>query len=158
MSVDRQGDPVRAFLNSVLEYRMEISRLRRKIEQLESRATNTTSQMTGMPHGGGADRDAVLVSLADLTADYYKKLAAAEHHELEVVDFIDSLPESSHRMILKLRYVDRKRWSRVLKCLTDNGMDISERAMFRLHGEALGAAREKYKLMEEKERDETSDS
>ena len=49
-------DPVRAFLGSVLESRMEIRRVKRKLEALEARATSITSQLSGMPRGGGADR------------------------------------------------------------------------------------------------------
>jgi hypothetical protein len=148
-------DPVRAYLNSVLEYRMEIRRLRRKIEQLEARATSITASLTGMPRGGGADRDAVLVALADVTGEYYKKLNAAEQGELDVISFIDSLPTSEHRLILKLRYVDRKRWPKVLAALKDGGYDLSERQMYRLHGAALNEARHKFNEQKETDTDDT---
>lgn len=137
-------DPVRAFLNSILESRMEINRLKRKLSALEERATNVTSQLTGMPRGGSADRDAVLAALADATGEYYRRLAEAERRELEVVNFIDSVPTAEHRIILRLRYVDRKGWSKVLRALSDAGLDMTERHMFRLHGAALREARELY--------------
>lgn len=138
-------DPVRAFLGSVLESRMEIRRVKRKLEALEARATSITSQLSGMPRGGGADRDAVLASLADVSRDYYLRLARAEQNELEVLSFIDSLPSPDSRMILKLKYVDCKRWSKVLEALRSGGREITERWMFKLHGRALNEAREKYK-------------
>ena len=138
-------DPVREYLNSVLESRMEIKRIRRKLDLLEVRALNVTSQLTGMPRGGSSDRDAVLASLADVTADYYARLAWAERHELEVLQFIDSLPDQMHRVILKLRYVDCRRWAKVLAYLNSEGVSISQAQMFYLHGKALNAAREKYK-------------
>jgi hypothetical protein len=137
-------DPVRAFLNSILESRMEIGRIKRKLAALEERATSVTSQLTGMPRGGSADRDAVLAALADAAGEYYRRLAEAERRELEVVNFIDSLPTSEHRIILRLRYVDRKGWSKVLAALNDAGLTITERHMFRLHGAALREARELY--------------
>lgn len=140
-------DPVRAFLGSVLESRMEIRRVKRKLDAIESRATNITSQLTGMPRGGGAGRDAILASLADISRDYYLRLAKAEAQELEVLRFIDSLPTPDSRTILKLKYVDCKRWSKVLAALQANGREINERQLFYLHGKALNEAREKYKEM-----------
>ena len=137
-------DPVRAYLNSVLESRMEVSRLKRKLAVLEERATSITSQLTGMPRGGSADRDAVLAALADAAGEYYRRLAEAERRELEVVRFIDSVPTQEHRIILRLRYIDRKGWSKVLAALNEAGLAITERHMFRLHGAALREARGLY--------------
>ena len=137
-------DPVRDYLNSVLEYRMEAKRLKRKLAQLEAQATNITSQLTGMPHGGIADRGAVLASLADAAKDYQWRIDRAERKELEVLDFIDSLPTAESRTILKLRYLDCKRWPKVLAALNAGGMAMSERQMYRLHGRALQEARERY--------------
>lgn len=138
-------DPVRSYLNSVLEYRMEIKRLRRKIASLESRATSITAALTGMPRSGGADSQAVLAALADLTREYYEKLIRAERRELEVISFINSLPSQSSRLILTLRYVDIKHWPQVLEGLNAAGLNVSERHMFRLHGVALNEARIKWK-------------
>lgn len=140
-----RNDPVRAFLNSVRESRMDAKRLQSKLSQLEARAMSITSQLSGMPRGGGADRDAVLASLADVCEEYYYQLAEAEKQELRVLAFIESLSETNYRMILKLRYIECKRWPRVLADLKSAGLDIEERRMFVLHGEALKEAREKFK-------------
>ena len=148
-------DPVREYLNSVLESRMEIKRIKRKLDLLEARALNVTSQLTGMPRGGSSDRDAVLASLADVTAEYYARLVKAEQHELEVLNFIDEIPGSDYRKVLKLRYVDRRRWPNVLRELQKSDARMSERTMFYIHGKALNAARELYK---EKHHDETRDT
>ena len=140
-----RNDPVRAFLDSVRESRMDAKRIRAKLSQLEARATSITSQLSGMPRGGGADRDAVLASLADVSRDYYTMLAHAEETELEVLKFIDSLSKTNYRMILKLRYIECKRWPHVLADLKSAGLDIEQARMFRIHGEALKEAREKFK-------------
>lgn len=131
---------------------MEIKRVRRKLDLLEARALNVTSQLTGMPRGGNSDRDAVLAALADATADYYRRLAEAEQHELNVLQFIDAIPDQMQRIILKLRYIDRKRWPGVLSELERFGEQMDRATMFRLHGKALNAARELYK---ERHHDET---
>ena len=150
-----EKDPAREYLNSVLECRLEARRIRRKLDALESRATSITSQLSGMPRGGNSDRNAVLAALADATDEYYKRLAAAERRELEVAEFIDSIDNRSYRIILRLRYLDRKPWSKVLTTLNASGYSMNERWMFKLHGKALDAAREKYKEMTAS--DETGD-
>lgn len=137
-------DPVRDYLNSVLEARMEIKRLQHKITQLESAATKTTNVLTGMPRSGGADRDAVLANLADVTEDYYRKLAAAERREQAVNEFIDTIPARDSRVLLRLRYIEGFGWRKVLTAMNKNGFHLSERQMFRLHGRALNEARERY--------------
>lgn len=126
---------------------MEIKRIQRKLDLLEARVLNVTSQLTGMPRGGSSDRDAVLASLADVTDEYYKRLAEAERHELEVLDFINTIPDTRCRIILKLRYVDCRKWNSVLAKLQLTDEQASRPTMFRLHGKALNAAREKYKEM-----------
>lgn len=148
-------DPVKAYLNSVVECRMEIRRCRRKLEMLEARAMSITSQLTGMPRGGSADRDAVLAALADASAEYYARLRSAELRELEVGQLIDSIPDQTYRIILRLRYLERKRWPDILSLLHKEGICEDRSWMFRLHGKALNAARIKYK--ERYPYDETGD-
>lgn len=143
--MDTRADPVRSYLNSVLECRIEARRTRRKLDQLEARAMSITSQVTGMPRGGNADRDALLAALADVSSDYYRRLADAERHELEVLRFIDRIPIPMHRSILRLRYVDCRKWSSVLAELQRSDVSISRRTMLSMHGKALSAARELYR-------------
>lgn len=138
-------DPVREFLNSVLESRIEAKRIERKLAVLEARVTKVTAELTGMPGGGTSDRNAALAAFADISRDYYERLVAAEKREIEVADFISRLPSSDSRVILKLRYVDCKRWPKVLEAMNRAGREIEQRQMFKLHGRALAEARELYK-------------
>ena len=149
-------DPVREFLNSVLEARIEVKRIERKLKVLEARVLNITSQLTGMPSGGAADRNAVLAAYSDISHDYYERLIEAEKREVEVSDFINRLPTSDSRIILKLRYVDCKKWPKVLVELNKAGRDISSDWMFKLHGRALNEARELYN--KENNHDENRDT
>lgn len=143
--MDHRKDPVREFLGSVLESRIEVKRIERKLAVLEARVTKITTELTGMPGGGPSDRNAALAAFADLNGDYYKRLIAAENREIEVSDFINRLQNPDSRAILKLRYVDCKRWPKVLDALNRAGRDISVDWMFKLHGRALNEARELYK-------------
>lgn len=145
-------DPVRELLNSVLESRIEVKRIERKLAVLEARVTKITAELTGMPGGGTSDRNAALAAFSDLTRDYYERLVAAEKHEVEVTDFINRLQSSDSRAILKLHYVDCKKWPKVLTALRAAGRDIDERRMFQLHGIALNEARELYKEIHHDER------
>lgn len=138
-------DPVRDLLNSVLESRIEAKRIERKLAVLEARVTKITAELTGMPGGGTSDRNAALAAFSDLTRDYYEQLVAAEKRETEVSDFINRLQSSDSRAILKLRYVDCKRWPKVLEAMNRAGRDIEMRQVFVLHGRALNEARELYK-------------
>lgn len=135
---------IKTYLNQITECRIEINRLNRKISQLEARATSTVSQVTGMPRGSGADRDALLAALADATSEYYAALRKAEQKELEINRFVDGLPTYTSRVILRLRYIERKPWSKVLAALNKQNWAMSERQMYRLHGLALKEARERY--------------
>lgn len=148
-------DPVRELLNSVLESRIEAKRIERKLAVLEARVTKITSELTGMPGGGTSDRNAALAAFSDLTRDYYARLVAAENCEIAVTDFINRLSNPDSRMILKLRYVDCKRWPKVLEAMNRVGRDIELRRVFVLHGRALNEARELYK---EIYHDETRDT
>ena len=137
-------DPVREYLTSVVEARMEIKRLQHKVAQLEAQATKTTNVLTGMPRGGGSDRDKVLATLADLTSDYCRRIAEAEKRERDVDLFIQSIPSRDSRLILRLRYIEGFGWRKVLTALGKYGIHITERQMFRLHGKALQEARERF--------------
>lgn len=107
--------------------------------------TKVTAELTGMPGGGTSDRNAALAAFSDLTRDYYERLVAAEKHEVEVTDFINRLQSSDSRVILKLRYLDCKRWPKVLDALQRSGREMERAQMFKLHGRALNEARELYK-------------
>ena len=138
-------DPVRELLNSVLESRIEVKRIERKLAVLEARVTKITAELTGMPGGGTSDRNAALAAFSDMTRDYYKRLVEAEKHEVEVTDFINRLQNPDSRAILKLHYVDCKRWPKVVEALNRAGRDVELRQVFNLHGRALNEARELYK-------------
>ena len=148
-------DPVRELLNSVLESRIEVKRIERKLAVLEARVTKITAELTGMPGGGTSDRNAALAAFADISRDYYERLVAAEKREIEVTDFINRLQSSDSRVILKLHYVDCKKWPKVLTALRAAGRDIDERRMFQLHGIALNEARELFKETHHDERRDT---
>ena len=118
------------------------------IRTLEDRAEKTTTAISGMPSGGGQDRNALLASLTDAKAEYYKWLRLWREHSNAVRNFasVVVIPEV-RRIIIWQRYVNRLHWSEVLsiinKRLTEEGKEpISERQMYYEHLKALEDAAE----------------
>ena len=143
MTMDNRQDPVRAFLESVKEARFEQHRCHRKMLELDAQCQSITAQMSGMPGGGSGDkhRDALWAALSDQREAYRDKYLLAKKREQEVEKFISGLPNPVHRAVLSLHYVDLMTWPYVTKELERCGIYYSERQIFRLHGDALQAAR-----------------
>lgn len=139
----RIEDPVRAFLDSVKGARFEIIRSHRKLQELDAQCKSMAARMTGMPGGNSSDshHDALWAALADQRSVYCEKQRAAESRVAEVERFISGLPDATHRALLTLRYADVLSWPRVRWELENCGIYYSERQLYRLHGEALQAAR-----------------
>lgn len=146
------NDPVRCFLSSVAEAKIDASRLGRKRQRLEAQVMRVTTNLTGMPGGGGGDREALLVKLADMRDDCEIARLRAEQREEEVLAFIEKLTDRISRIILKLRYLECLEWldnkphrRSVQGEMAKVGLPFSDRQLFRLHGKALQEARELYK-------------
>ena len=147
-----RSDPVRCFLSSVAEARIEAQRLSFKRQRLEAQVTRITANLTGMPRGGGGDHELLLAKLADLNDNSEKARLKAEQQEEEVARFIDRLKDSTSRIILKLRYCECLDWSDTTRRrrrsvqgeMAKVGLAYSDRQIFRLHGKALNEARELY--------------
>lgn len=142
-------DPVKGFLASVAEARIEERRLRLRVKRLETQAMKLTASLTGMPRGNG-DSGNLLASLADMRIASEKAIVEAEKTEERVAAFIEKLSNPTSRIILKLRYCDCLDWTdrphqrSVTSELRKAGLYYSDRHLYRLHGIALNEARELY--------------
>lgn len=106
---------------------------------LYERATKTTSQITGMPGGGGSDHEAVLASLADAVDDASRWRALAEHQRGRVQKFLSEVDiKDSFRDLLTRRYCYGEGWEIIL-ANQQWGKQLSRRAMFYNHKKALQA-------------------
>lgn len=139
---ERKPDPARDFLSSAREAKIEYTRIRRRIAELESQATKCTASLSGMPGGGGGGG---MESLWAALADERRNLTLAAEEELNryhAVDrFIRKLDDPVHRIVLRLHYLDGFRWPQVQKEMEKEGYYYCERHITRLHGEALKEAR-----------------
>jgi len=136
-------DEVRFFLSSAWDAEFAYRRSKRKVAELEERCQNITANWNGMPGGGGdVHKDDTLNALADWITRRDEWNRELSRREAEVERFLDNIPDDRHRAILKLRYVDRMSWPKVLVGLRDAGYYYEERNVFKLHGKALNSARE----------------
>lgn len=55
--------------------------------------------------------------------------------------FISSLENGTHRILLRLKYADALSWPQVQQQMQESGIYYSERQLYRIHGDALQAAR-----------------
>lgn len=141
-SSNQARDPVRAFLESATEAKLEARRRSRRVAQLESQCTRTTQRMSGMPSGGSGGAEAMWIALAEERAQEYEAIQKelARHHEVEA--FIGRLECLEQKAVLRLRYLEGFNWVKVQQQLYRDGIFYSERQIYRIHGQALQAARE----------------
>ena len=130
-------DPVRRFLLSYREAVYEHRRMDRKIEELETQCLKVTAKYGVIPGGGGGNGNTVWDALVMAKAKAAEKLAEMLKREAEVEQFIDSIPSSLHRGILRMRYLELQNWGPI--CVK---LNYSERQMRRHYDDALQAARE----------------
>ena len=111
---------------------------------LEEQATKTTTKISGMPSGGGEDRNALLASLADAKREYFKWLEIWHNARSRVWNFVTEVATLSgpRRCILFSRYCQKRKWSEILPLVNDALKEekrppISERQMYVEHLKAL---------------------
>ena len=136
-------EQARSFLESAMEARLEARRRKARADELSLRCNRLVAAAGGAPGRGGGDMQLLWAALADER----DREQAAELEELKqyrrVEDFIGRLPEPSHRMILKRRYLaGQTNWVQVQQRLSRDGMIYSESHLKRLHGQALESAGE----------------
>lgn len=136
-------DDLRLFLEGAKDAHIKSADLRERTRELDSKARRITANLNGMPRGGNADRDAVLAALAEARGRLLLDLAEEELRKTEIADFIDRVPTSAvGRAILRRRYLHYESWKGVRRWLAANQMSYSAQSVYRLHGEAISAARE----------------
>lgn len=135
---------VKYFLASVGDCRIKAKRLRWKVKSLEDAATKTTATVTGMPRGGGSDKDATLASLIDARDEYLRMLIETENYEREVLRLIDQVDDPTLRSILRLRYCDGLSIQSTLRVLAEEGFTVSERWCYKLQRSAIDAVKPYY--------------
>lgn len=105
-------------LNELSQYyylKREIEKYENKIKALETKATSTTQNITGMPHSGSVS-DKVGDTATEIA--YYRSQIELDKlkckNELERLDkYIRNINDSLTRQIFELRFVERLKWQEV---------------------------------------------
>ena len=106
---------------------------------LYERATKTTSVLTGMPGGGGSDRESVLANLADAKEDSKRWEDLARQQRERVKQFINEAEITDfQKQLLLRRYVMGLEWHFIFLLIREQ-KDMSESTMYREHNRALEA-------------------
>ena len=134
------------FLRSVREARIEKRRCELRLEELHAQCEKVTASYGPLAPGGSGDdhRDGLLAAAAEQADELTRRRAYYVRRQGLVEQFITRVPEPKYRVILRLRYVDLLRWDGVLSGMQEYGLHYSERAMYKLHGEALAEARRRF--------------
>lgn len=150
------ADPVRAFLASAIEARIEYRRHQRRVKELDSRSNRLSANLTGMPGGGGEEhsQEAMWSALADARSAELDAMQKHDRTEKEVNAFIDSLSTPLYRSLLRLKYLDGLTWVQMTFALREAGVYYSVRQLQRHHGYALSEARELWLNMQKEKNNE----
>ena len=135
-------DELRCFLEGAKDAHLKCADLRDRARDLENAAHRVTANLNGMPRGGGADRDKLLAALADAHGRLLLDIANEEQRKIEIADFIDRVPTgAAGRAVLRRRYLHFESWKGVRRWMAAHGMSYSAQSVYRIHGEAIQAAR-----------------
>jgi len=91
----------------------EINLLRQRIADLESRATSTTSNVSGGAPNGISDKTGLASEIADWKTKLELKLDEREKVRIEIEKYIENIPDSRTRMIFYYRHIRLCSWHRV---------------------------------------------
>lgn len=112
---------------------------RNKYLLMYERATKTTSALTGMPGGGGADHTLVLANMADASEEVKKWDALSVYRRELVKKFIEEAEiDAYYKNILHWRYILGTPWD-VMLPLLQGDKEMSLRTLYYDHKKALQA-------------------
>jgi len=101
-------------LSQLYHLRREIAQISQEIEELEARAEGGSPTLSGMPHGESTDRISRYGSQsADLITLKEIKLQECWVEMVKLTRFIDAIPDSQMRQIMRLRYGNGLSWRQV---------------------------------------------
>lgn len=149
-----QYSSCRDFLESYGELRAEEARLAELCRSLWEQATKITAQYSVAPGGGsGGGNDGMLTAMTNARVKAEAKYIETLRREEELSEFLDSVEGSTNRIILRMRYLELRTWPEVADRMRRLGSryDYDERHIYRLHGQALDAARKRWSELERSE-------
>jgi len=101
-------------LNQLLAINKEITRLKRRKEELRTFAEGSGGQVTGLPHvQGKTDRTGTAADMADIQTIIDRQISQTIEEYKKLSEFIEGIHDSSLRQIFSLRFLDCMTWPEV---------------------------------------------
>lgn len=124
----------------LMQYRAAEREERRLCDELErwrSQAESATARYGADTGGGGDGRslEHAAEHIADLTEQLERQRIELVRLRRGIGEAIDAVPDARHRELLRLRYIDGRKWEQVAQRMGYEDM----RWIYRLHGYALSA-------------------
>lgn len=123
------------FLKQYQDTLTDIRNLESQKQELKSLATGITVSTDGerVQSSGRKDRMAELaVKIADAEREIAEQRVQAFHKLREIEEVIKQVPYERQRIVLHMRYVERRPWETIAEKL-----EITLRTVYRLHGRSL---------------------
>ena len=133
---------VKEFLESAREATLELARYKHRLRELEEDCLRVTARMekarAATRTGAG---DGAAAALCDAREELLSAIAGRQKQMRKVEAFIDRVPGPDLcRIVLRLRYLEFRRWTDAQRCLEQIGVYYSERQLLRRHAEAMEQA------------------
>ena len=104
----------KAELSQLYYLNREIETEQRRIAELETKATNISAKVSGMPGGSGiSDKTAIAAEIADCKAIVQAKAEQCIHEYNRLCRYIAGVDDSFIRQILQYRYIAGLSWTQV---------------------------------------------
>ena len=104
----------KAELSQLYYLNREIETEQRRIAELETKATNISDKVSGMPGGSGiSDKTAIAAEIADCKAIVQAKAEQCIHEYNRLCRYIAGVDDSFMRQILQYRYIAGLSWTQV---------------------------------------------
>ena len=122
-------------LQSYFKTHKDICKDKIRLSNLEAASTNTSSNLTGMPHGGKSDKTSLGAEIAELKMQIEKKQEQRDIEFCKLKDYIGSIDDCLIKQALSLKYVTRHKvsWIWVAMELGGNNNQDSVRMMCERH-------------------------
>lgn len=139
---------VKDFLDSVYEARTQMARCRARLRRLGEE--EMPLKVEQLPGGAVGEQAAACLGLlgAEL-GEMSRGIRVWREREREVAEFIDRIPDSRCRAVLRLRYLDLLGWNQVQTRLEECGIYYDLRHIYRLHTRGLAMAEELWRKKKE---------
>lgn len=97
--------------------KIEIEQLNANLKKLDNTSIGS-QKLTGMPHGTGSTEsivESIIIKKSKLESILEKKKAKLLDEQLKIENFLETVEDSTVRIIIRARFIDGKNWHQIGK-------------------------------------------